>query len=95
MLRDALGTAALQVNSGHQSLEQDLPEVLTASLMPIVARVALDRQGKLKRRTAVAIGFGPQSSVVCLDDGAADSQPHTHPLRFSGKERLKQFVAWQ
>jgi hypothetical protein len=48
------------------------------------------RQNELKDSTLRFVRLGPQSSVVSLDDRAADRQAHTQAARLGRVEGLKQ-----
>jgi len=48
-----------------------------------------DRQRKSKRCPALTLVLRPEPTVVCLDDGARDRQPHAHPLGFGGEKGIE------
>jgi len=49
-------------------------------------------QSKLKRRTRPVIVGGRDPSPMCLDDRAADRQPHAYAAGFGSEEGIEQLV---
>src|SRR5262245_41766742 len=55
----------------------------------VITPLVVFQKGKLKSRAGAVIRPGPQLPAVILDNGAADRQPHSQPLRLGRVESVK------
>ena len=49
----------------------------------------MDRQFEIKDRAALRVRLRPQSPLMRADDGAADGEAHTEPVRLRGVKGSK------
>src|SRR5437870_6935149 len=55
-------------------------------------RLGFDRQGEVEACAARRVVGSPQAATMRFNDGAADPKSHAGPMRFRGKERIKDLV---
>src|SRR5882757_7956401 len=76
-----MSTYAKPPGGGVCSMQTDLP-------MPL----ALSRQRETKTGPARRVAVSPQTPAVGFDDGSANREPHTGPLRFRRKKCFENLV---